>query len=284
MADRIRNRTIRTETRGSESDPYKVDTKKITKEDTLIVNIDHISKEDFFESYTFRGSDVANKNSISFKAIDWGKRIEITWSGAQPVGLPVRDKSKAKTGKTKDWLDWDFTYSDDTGQSENFVEIPPAADDNCKVLILGPLPDLTNRDNPKYYPEETDLFWNIFSELYGEKFPKDYEERIKFLVDQNIGLWHVCKIKIDDQDKPIDNEDIVANNLENFVDEHKELKCIAFNGKETSKLFAKYFRSFRGIKLQVLQSSNKTTNDSPLEEKVKDWKKIVEFIDEKEKT
>lgn len=277
MADKIRNRTIRTETRASESSPYKIDTKKVYSEDTLIVNIDHITKKDFFESYTFRGSDVADKNSISFKAIDWGNRIDIRWSGAEPVGLPIRDRSKAKTGKANDWLTWGFVMDEDR-QYENFIKTPPAADDNCRVLILSTLPDLTNQNDPKYYPEEADMFWDILKGLFGEVFPGDYDDRLKFLIEKGIGLWHVCKIKLDESDKPIDREAIVANDLENFVNEHKELKLIAFNGKETSKLFAKHFRSFIDVKLLLLSSSRIEEQEIDLKIKIESWQTIKDFL------
>lgn len=85
MKEIIRNRTIRPSTRLETSKSYKIDTKIVTRGDILVVNIVHESKP-FQKTYKFNGSDVAQKDSISFRVNDFGTSIEITWSGAMPIG------------------------------------------------------------------------------------------------------------------------------------------------------------------------------------------------------
>lgn len=84
MAEITRNRTIRPSSRQEVSKSYKIDTKKVNVDDTLIVKVDHES-EKFNRTFRFKGSDVAAKNSIHFKVDYFGNRIHITWSGAQPT-------------------------------------------------------------------------------------------------------------------------------------------------------------------------------------------------------
>ena len=84
MTEIIRNRTIKHSSRLEKSKSYKIDTKKVRKGDALIVNIDHESKN-FKKTFRFKGSDVLTKNSIHFIVNEFGDRIEITWSGAQPI-------------------------------------------------------------------------------------------------------------------------------------------------------------------------------------------------------
>lgn len=84
MAEIIRNRTIRPSSRQEVSKSYKIDTKKVNDGDTLTVNIDHES-ENFNKTFKFKGSDVSTKNSIHFIVNDFGHRIEISWSGAEPI-------------------------------------------------------------------------------------------------------------------------------------------------------------------------------------------------------
>ncbi len=81
MAEIICNRTIRPSSRLETSNSYKIDTKKVLSGDTLIVNIDHESKP-FKKTFRFNGSDVAHKNSISFRV---STHIDISWSGVQPL-------------------------------------------------------------------------------------------------------------------------------------------------------------------------------------------------------
>lgn len=85
MAEIIRNRTIRPSTRLETSNNYKIDTKLVTGSDTLIVNINH-ERKSFRQTFLFRGSDVANKNSISFRVNELGSHLDIIWSGAKPIG------------------------------------------------------------------------------------------------------------------------------------------------------------------------------------------------------
>lgn len=84
-----RNRTIRPSTRLETSKSYKIDTRSVTGGDTLVVNITHESKP-FNKSFTFLGSSVKDKDSISFRVTDYGTHIDISWSGAQPNLVPMK--------------------------------------------------------------------------------------------------------------------------------------------------------------------------------------------------
>ena len=81
MTEIIRNRTIRPLTRLEKSKSYKIDTKAVSSGDILVVNIDHESKS-FCKTFKFNGSDVAHKDSISFRVNDFGTHIDISWSGS----------------------------------------------------------------------------------------------------------------------------------------------------------------------------------------------------------
>jgi hypothetical protein len=92
MATIIKNRTIRPSTRLEKSRSYKIDTKKVTSEDILIVNINHESNS-FLATYKFQGAEVSTKNSISFRVTEIGNSIVISWSEVDPI--------KSAKGKTK---------------------------------------------------------------------------------------------------------------------------------------------------------------------------------------
>ena len=84
MGEIIRNRTIRRSTRLEKSKNYKIDTKKISHGDLLIVNINHETKP-FQKTYSFNGYDVADRDSIHFRVNDLGTSIDITWIGSTPI-------------------------------------------------------------------------------------------------------------------------------------------------------------------------------------------------------
>lgn len=79
MSKVYRNRTIRPSSRLESSVSYKINTEKVTANDTLIVTINHESKN-FTKEFTFSGYKIANRSSIHFKYTNG----EIIWSAVQP--------------------------------------------------------------------------------------------------------------------------------------------------------------------------------------------------------
>jgi hypoxanthine-DNA glycosylase len=289
MATLERNRTIRTATRASESSPYKIDTKKVTIHDTLVVNIDHESK-DFFETYTFSGNKVADKNSISFKAIHHGSRIDITWSGAQPDGLPNRDKPVRKVGKLgfpappKRQRGGLFAHLKGNNVTEEptddfkVVGFDPVINKKSKILILGTMPGAESLKKQEYYAFSRNIFWKIIGEILNKNVPGDYKIRKKLLLDHKIAFWDVCKSCYRPGSLDADIKDAVPNDLEKLITDYPEIKTIAFNGQEAAKLFGKHFGSLSGIKLLSLPSTSPANAAIPYEDKLTKWSGIKQHI------
>ncbi len=87
MAELLRFHTIRPPERLNSSVNYKVDTQKVTPDDTLIVNITD-EKSDYARTFYFNGKDVASKDSIHFKVTKIIEGIDLEWSGAKPTLIP----------------------------------------------------------------------------------------------------------------------------------------------------------------------------------------------------
>lgn len=84
MAHIERNRTLRPSTR-EVALTYKVDTKKVTEDDVLVINIDHEDdKGNILFQYQIDGKKVHTLKSIHFRAIPLVKGWMIEWSGAEP--------------------------------------------------------------------------------------------------------------------------------------------------------------------------------------------------------
>lgn len=80
MAKILRNRVIRPSTRLQTSKSYKIDTKNVLSNDILEVYITHESDENFHKVFIFQGSEIAHRNSISFRVYEYGNIIDILWS------------------------------------------------------------------------------------------------------------------------------------------------------------------------------------------------------------
>lgn len=80
MAIIERNRVFRPSTRDAAS-TYKVDCKKVTRNDELIINITHETEQSLHYQYTIDGSEISEKNSIHFEAAEINGKWKITWQG-----------------------------------------------------------------------------------------------------------------------------------------------------------------------------------------------------------
>lgn len=267
MATITRNRTIRTSSRLESSKSYKIDTKNIGRPDTLIVNIDHESKS-FNKTYTFKGEQVTNRDSISFRVIDYGTHIDISWSGANPVG-----NSYSSTPKKINTVPKEKNL-----EGLKIEGLAPIYNANSKVLILGTMPGAESLKNQEYYSYSRNLFWDLVSESLSKKKPTSYSEKKKLLLDNKIAIWDVCKTCVREGSLDANIEDEVPNDLASFLNENKNIKVLAFNGKEAAKLFGKSFGSISGIKLISLPSSSTANTGQSWDFKVVEWSMIKEFL------
>jgi hypoxanthine-DNA glycosylase len=275
MGTITRNRTIRPSSRLVTSKSYKIDTKKVGKGDTLIVNIDHESKR-FNKSFKFSGSNLSNRNSISFRVTDYGTRIDISWSGAHPIGIPGRkEKSSIPQVKQKDTK---TVVSNKIRTGNQKLGLSPIADKSSKVLILGTMPGEDSLRKQEYYGHSRNLFWQLVENITNEKIPQDYKGKTKLLLQNKIAVWDVCMtcFRNGSLDSNIANE--TPNELISFISDHPTIKAIGFNGQKASKLFRKHFDKIPGIKMIPLPSSSPANTGISKDEKNIEWGKLRAYL------
>lgn len=266
MGEIIRNRTIRPSTRLESSKNYKIDTKKVSSNDTLIVNINHESKP-FQQTYTFNGKDVASKNSISFKVTEFNGNIQIKWYGAKPINQKTTTKN-INTSITK-------TKKETSENNSHKKSFEPIYNSNTKILILGTLPgDRSIKDN-QYYSHPGNKFWKVIAKITNNPEPFEYSEKKKLLLKENIGIWDVAnKGK---RKGSLDNNitEIIPNEIDKFITSNPNIKVIAFNGKKAENLYDKYFYRNPKIKYISLPSTSPANTHFNLDNLVSIWKKIL---------
>lgn len=259
MTEIVRNRTIRPSSRLEKSKSYKIDTKQISQCEVLVVNIDH-EKKPFHKTYKFNGADVANKNSISFRVNDFGTSIEISWSGAQPIGTTAKIYKPTiikPTGKLT--AEKGVKVKNSTDLKTSFA---PISNSETCVLILGTMPGDKSLELNEYYGHARNKFWKIISTITNNELPLTYAEKKSLLLKTKIGIWDVAHKanRKGSLDNAIQNE--VPNKLNNFISKHKNLKAIGFNGTKAEALFDKYFSRQTGIKYISLPSTSPANTGS----------------------
>lgn len=274
MTEITRNRTIRPSTRLEKSKSYKIDTKTVSRGDILVVNIDHETKP-FIKTFKFNGSDVAHKDSISFRVNDFGTSIDISWSGATPIGtvasktITPPTTSKPLTSKLVDKV---VSKPLSTSIKTSF---DPVSNDDTTILVLGTMPGDKSLELGEYYGHSRNRFWKIISTITNNELPLTYSEKKGLLLKSKIGIWDVAHKanRKGSLDSAIEDEE--PNDLDDFIARHKNLKVIGFNGTKSEALFDKYFERKSSIIYISLPSTSPANTGIDFDNICKLWRQIL---------
>jgi hypoxanthine-DNA glycosylase len=133
---------------------------------------------------------------------------------------------------------------------------PPIADENAQVLILGTMPGDESLRRQEYYTHPRNRFWKLIAATFNETLPSSYEDRKTLLHKHHLALWDVAETaeREGGLDSKIVNER--PHDLDGFLDDHKKIELVCFNGQKTSVLFDKYFIRRKTIRYMTLPSTS----------------------------
>lgn len=272
MAEIVRNRTIRPSTRLEKSMSYKIDTRAVGRGDVLVVNVDHETKP-FRKSYKFNGIDVAHKDSISFKVNDYGTSVDISWSGATPIGVTPSKTVKPATNT----LDKKVVVKviSKPISSDTKTSFDPISNSETTILILGTMPGDKSLELNEYYGHSRNRFWKIIASITNSELPVSYSDKKNLLLKSKIGVWDVAHkaSRRGSLDSAILDEE--PNDLDSFISSHKNLKIIGFNGTKSQALFDKYFDRKSDLKYISLPSTSPANTGIDFDNICKQWRQIL---------
>jgi len=274
MTEISRNRTIRPSTRLEKSKSYKIDTKTVCRGDTLVVNIDHETKP-FRKTFKFNGSDVAHKDSISFRVNDFGTSIDISWSGAIPIGTVASENiTQPTTSKplTSKFVDKVISKPISTHIKTSF---DPISSNATTILVLGTMPGDKSLELGEYYGHPRNRFWKIISTITNNELPLTYSDKKGLLLKSKIGIWDVAHKanRKGSLDSAIEDEE--PNDLDDFIARHKNLKVIGLNGTKSEALFDKYFDRKSSLKYISLPSTSLANTGIDFDNICKLWRQVL---------
>lgn len=274
MIEIKRNRTIRPSSRLEKSKSYKIDTKSVSRDDTLVVNIDHESKP-FHRTFKFIGSDLAHKNNISFRVNDYGTHIDISWSGANPIGIETTEKKVPSITTKKEEKRTIKRKKSNSILKHTKTSFYPISNSDTTILILGTMPGDKSIELGEYYGHSRNKFWKIISTITDSNLPTTYNEKKTLLLKTRIGIWDVAHkaIRKGSLDGAIENEQ--PNEISDFIKTHNNLKVIGFNGTKSQSLYDKYFERESGIKYILLPSSSPANTGIDFDSICRKWKQIL---------
>lgn len=120
-------------------------------------------------------------------------------------------------------------------------EIDPVYNENSKILILGSFPSEASRACGFYYGHPQNRFWRVLPRVLGKTLDGDKEEKIRFLLENNIALWDVigsCTVT-GSSDSSI--KDVIPNDITPILNT-ADIKAVYLNGKLANRLFEKYVK------------------------------------------
>lgn len=270
MAEIIRHRTIRPSTRLATSSKYKINIEGISEEDILIVKIDHETKS-FNQTFKFYGSDLIGRKSIHFKVLEVPS-VQIKWVGITPQHSTTNSPIE-KSLPSKQKLPIKKIFNDPSS-SDIKTSLSPIENSSIQILILGTLPGEISLKLQEYYAHPRNRFWKIISVVTNQHLPSLYSERKTFLIKNRIGLWDVLHSasRMGSLDSRIRNG--IPNDLEIFIKQHKNLKVIGFNGKESEKQYDRFFLRNKKIRYISLPSTSPANSNLHMEEIILRWQEI----------
>lgn len=154
-----------------------------------------------------------------------------------------------------------------------FHPIEPLYNKKSKILILGSFPSQKSREQGFFYGHPQNRFWRVLSQIFKSDEPKTIEQKIEFLLDNEIAVWDViksCEI-VGSSDSSIKN--VVPNDI-SIILNNTHIKNIYVNGKTAEKYYNKYLKDNLKIDACCLPSTSPANAAWSVEQLIEAWSVI----------
>ena len=130
-------------------------------------------------------------------------------------------------------------------------------DEKTKILILGTIPGVALLKKQEYYGNPRNHFWKLIFSFYNlEEVPLIFDEKIKFLLSKNLGLWDVLKSCDREGSLDIAIKNQTENDFDSLFEKYRNIETLVFNGKESHRFFYKKYGQIKGITYYVMPSTS----------------------------
>lgn len=157
---------------------------------------------------------------------------------------------------------------------------PPISDREAEILILGSMPGEKSLEENQYYAHPRNLFWPMMELLFGIDAKAEYADRLEQLKKSRVALWDVLKCCEREGSLDVNIKSEEANDLLAFLDSHKKINRICFNGQKSYAAFKKHVLKKhteleQQYRLIILPSTSPANASIKKEEKIKRWNVIL---------
>ncbi len=171
-------------------------------------------------------------------------------------------------------------------KSKNIIEksdyfcrsFDPFVHRTSRVLILGSMPGPEALRKQEFYGFTGNHFWTILPAILDEPKSNIYKKKLSMMKRNRIALWDVLEscTRPGALDSSITN--VVPNQIPRLLKEFPNIRAVFINGQFAYKTFLKYFAEQIKIPVYVLPSTSPANAAMPLQEKIRRWGVIREFL------
>ena len=114
---------------------------------------------------------------------------------------------------------------------------PPVAREDARVLVLGSLPSQASLRERQYYAHPQNAFWKIMHVIAAAT--GSYASRCRSLREHGTAVWDVLasSVRPGSMDADIRTDTATPNDFRKFIENHRDIEKICFNGKTAERLF-----------------------------------------------
>ena len=151
---------------------------------------------------------------------------------------------------------------------------PSLSNPEASILLLGTMPGVKSLELNEYYGHPQNNFWKLLALVFEEDIPKEYHQKKEVLQRNKIAVWDVLQAceRQGSLDSAIMKE--VPNDFTEFLNQHPNIKIIAFNGQKAAAYFKKHIQISGNYQLITLPSSSPANASKSFEYKLMEWKII----------
>ncbi len=155
---------------------------------------------------------------------------------------------------------------------------PPVVNAGTRLLLLGSLPGEQSLSETRYYANPRNHFWRLMSEVIGtDLVPLGYEERLKTLLAQGVGLWDAIGSASRRGSLDAAIRDHRPNALGHLTQSLPELRAVGFNGGTSARIGMRELAGTDNLALVPLPSSSPAYT-LPFEKKLEAWLALRTFL------
>jgi hypoxanthine-DNA glycosylase len=157
--------------------------------------------------------------------------------------------------------------------------LPPVAQPDARLFILGSLPGDASLAARRYYAHPTNQFWRLLGQAIGEELQSlDYEDRLRRLADRRIGLWDVVASasRRGSLDQAI--REAEHNQVEHLLHNFPDLRAIAFNGATAAAMGRRLIGEPPSQVALIDLPSSSAANTRAFADKTGAWAVLGQFV------